>query len=125
MMQDPRARVTVRRFLRQWLRIDEVATIQRDATRYPAWNAPLKASLQEEATRFVESFFWSNSAFAEAIGAPYTIADRRCGSSACKRVRDTAEGDRDLLYNSIVLNGRDVAQGWRHNLRQSAAHPRR
>jgi Protein of unknown function (DUF1592)/Protein of unknown function (DUF1588)/Protein of unknown function (DUF1595)/Protein of unknown function (DUF1587)/Cellulose binding domain/Protein of unknown function (DUF1585) len=53
LLADPRADATITRFVEQWLEIDHLATIPKDAATYPELDAAARAALREETRRFV------------------------------------------------------------------------
>ncbi len=62
MLADPRARVGVGRFLRDWLRLYAVDWIQRDAEHYPQWREGYASDLREETGRFADEVAWGERA---------------------------------------------------------------
>ncbi|MFT3928499.1 MAG: DUF1592 domain-containing protein [Myxococcales bacterium] len=55
MLADPRGATAVRRFLWQWLRLDELDYAVKDTSRFPEWDDPqLKAALRAQAQRFLD-----------------------------------------------------------------------
>ena len=51
MLGDPRARVMVASFFRQWLQLDTLGTTTKDPTPYPEFTPDLRADMITEATR--------------------------------------------------------------------------
>jgi len=84
MLEDPRARATVRNFHRQWLHLDRVAGEDKIAD-FPLWNASVAESAREESQRFaehavfggggLEALFTSNVAFIDENLAPIYEVD--------------------------------------------------
>lgn len=54
MLQDPRARVGLRSFYRQWLHTSALDDVSRDPAQHPIWSDGMVASLREEVDRLVE-----------------------------------------------------------------------
>lgn len=58
MLDDPRAREGLWSFFEQWLRLDEVAGLEKDLRDFPFFNGDLKDMLHEESRRFIEAVVW-------------------------------------------------------------------
>lgn len=58
MLQDPKARVAVTEFYRQWTEINRLPTINKDPTAFPLWDDALRAAMQSEGTAVVEHVLW-------------------------------------------------------------------
>jgi hypothetical protein len=54
MLRDPRARRTIRSFFRQWLELEELATLEKERTLYPEFTSTLRAAMGAETEAFVE-----------------------------------------------------------------------
>lgn len=54
MLEDPRARQTVRSFHRQWLDLGRLEKTTKDPATFPMWNSELQTAMREEALSFVE-----------------------------------------------------------------------
>jgi hypothetical protein len=54
LMALPRFRDTVGNFHDQWLALGELATVEKDAKLFPAWQPELRAAMQQEARHFVD-----------------------------------------------------------------------
>ncbi|MEZ4464305.1 MAG: DUF1592 domain-containing protein [bacterium] len=61
MLADPRAREGLWSFFEQWLRLDEVAGLEKDAGDFPFFDEDLKALLHEESRQFVEAVIWDDT----------------------------------------------------------------
>jgi len=81
LLADPRARVAVADFHRQWLGLDGLQAVQRDEALFPAWDPALAPVMAESLRRYVEYAFWDGEgtlssllldpiAFANAALAP-------------------------------------------------------
>jgi hypothetical protein len=78
MLGDPRAKTAVRRFYDQWLKLDLVPELQRDATLFPDFDAELKAAMREETTRLLESYIWEpGKNFLDVISSPVTFMNEK------------------------------------------------
>lgn len=78
LLADPRARDTVRAFATQWLDLDPVSTAPRSAALYPGFDDAARASMLEEAQRFVSYVFFDGThRFEELFTANYTFLDAR------------------------------------------------
>ncbi|MGF1466141.1 MAG: DUF1592 domain-containing protein [Sandaracinaceae bacterium] len=55
MLNDERARATVRNLARQWLHLDRVLGEEKDPAAFPAWSYPVRAAALEESERLVAS----------------------------------------------------------------------
>jgi len=76
LLADERAREGLRNFHSQWLQLPQLADIQRDAERYPAWTDGVAASMAEESARYVDDFVWTEGAdFLDLLVAPYGYVD--------------------------------------------------
>jgi hypothetical protein len=62
MLLDPRARQGTNDFVRQWLGIDRVLDVPKDAALYPTWNATLAAAMREEGYRFAQQVIFDGDA---------------------------------------------------------------
>lgn len=73
LLADPRARVGVGRFLRDWLRVYAVEWIQREPMHYPLWRDTLADDLREETGRFVDEVAWGEHAdLRDLLTGPWT-----------------------------------------------------
>ncbi len=76
MLEDPRARSTIARFHEQWLEIENLVSLEKDRTLFPAYGAGIFAAMKEETARFVDHVFWQEGGDLQALlTAPYTFAD--------------------------------------------------
>lgn len=58
MLDDPRARQTVQRFLSQWLAMEKFAKLEKDPESFPDFTDATKASLRSSMEKFVDHAFW-------------------------------------------------------------------
>lgn len=78
MLNDPRAREAVIEFHRQWLRLRDIDTLNRDATLYPELDDELKISMKSEIEAFVEHVvFDAEGDLGTLLGAGYGFPDDR------------------------------------------------
>lgn len=63
MLADPRAADTVRAFHRQWLELEHLDSLNKDADYYPAFNDTLRAAMAEETERFAEDVVLNQGSF--------------------------------------------------------------
>jgi hypothetical protein len=78
MLADPRAKTAVRRFYDQWLRLDRLPELERDATLFPDFDAELTASMREETTRLLDSYIWEPAKnFLDVVSAPSTFMNQK------------------------------------------------
>ena len=61
MLDDPRARAKMQVFLRQWLRMNEVEVLAKDAALYPGFTPEIIADLKASLELFLEEAVWSGS----------------------------------------------------------------
>jgi hypothetical protein len=67
---------SVRSFYTQWLHLQQLDGVQRDATKNPGWTEELRAAMKEETTRFVEDLLWSKNADAlDMLSAKQTFVN--------------------------------------------------
>jgi hypothetical protein len=59
MMNDPRAHAKAREFLQQWLQLDHVEDVAKDAKLFPGFDARLIADLRVSLDLMLEEIFWS------------------------------------------------------------------
>lgn len=76
MLDDPRARETLGLFALQWLGVESLPTLPRSVERYPGFTDAVRASMLEEARRFVVGAVLDGShRFAELMEGPRTALD--------------------------------------------------
>ena len=59
MIADRRAKTKMRGFLMQWLKLDQVAELQKDAKRFPEFNADAVSDLRTSLELFLDEVIWS------------------------------------------------------------------
>jgi len=70
----------VRSFYTQWLHLQQLDGVQRDATKNPGWSEDLRAAMKEETTRFVEDFLWNKDAdVLDLLSAKQTFVNSTMG----------------------------------------------
>lgn len=78
LLADTRARSAVRRFYDQWLRLDRVADLDRDAVLFPEFDAELAASMREETNRLLDELIWEpGRSFIDFVSSTHTFVDPR------------------------------------------------
>ena len=58
MIADPRARGVAADFDSQWLRVDEIAGVEKDASVFPKYSAAIGQLMQQETTQFLDYVTW-------------------------------------------------------------------
>lgn len=58
LISDPRARAAIADFHRQWLGLDGLKNVERDAALFPDWNPAIAPVMAESLRRYVEYAFW-------------------------------------------------------------------
>jgi hypothetical protein len=78
MIRDAKFMRAVQSFHTQWLEISSVASITKDASRFPEFSKELAASMSEETRRFIQHVFEQPQATLDVLlGASFTFADAR------------------------------------------------
>ncbi len=78
MLGDPRAREAVAAFHRQWLRLGDIDTLNRDPTLYPEMDDELKVSMKAETETFLDYVVFEGEGDLSTIfGASYGFPDDR------------------------------------------------
>jgi hypothetical protein len=81
MLGDPRAREALRRFYDQWLRLDRVEGLTRDAEQFPDFDAELASSMREESNRLLDELIWEpGHSFLDLVSARHTFVDEKLGA---------------------------------------------
>jgi hypothetical protein len=80
LLQDPRARLNVGTFHRQWLDLNEALEAPKAADLYPSWNPQLASDLFTESETFVDQVFWNDGQLSSLLNAPYTFLNTRLAS---------------------------------------------
>jgi hypothetical protein len=62
LMQDPRARPAVEQFYTQWLTLNQVAAVAKDAKTYPEFTPTLQGAMQAETLAFIDWVMWQSDA---------------------------------------------------------------
>lgn len=76
MMSDARAREGIVDFFRQWLDLDRVLTVEKDATDFPELTPALRASMAEEPRRVIDNVFFAGDATLNSLLVrPMTFVD--------------------------------------------------
>ncbi len=78
MLKEPQARVTARRYMREWLALDSLNTMTRDPQVYPEWDAELAEQMKEETLALFDELVWEEpSAFTDILTSQFTFASER------------------------------------------------
>ncbi len=76
MIADPKARGVTADFYAQWLRVDEIAGVEKDATVFPGYSAAIAALMQQETARFLDYVTWDGAGDLPSIlTAPFTFVN--------------------------------------------------
>lgn len=67
MLEDPRAKDGVRNFFRQWLELDRLEGLEKDATRYPEFDGQLADAMRESLDAYVDYVFWEGDGSVETL----------------------------------------------------------
>ncbi len=71
MLEDPRARRAAVEFYRQWLELNRLDTVTKDAGAFPLWSNLLRASMEAESRAYIESvLFERTGSLAELLTLP-------------------------------------------------------
>ena len=74
MLADPRAHGAVAHFNQQWLKLDKMASMEKDAKAYPSFNASIVPLMQQEVQQFLEEVMWGQKGdLHELLTAPYSF----------------------------------------------------
>ncbi len=71
----PESKPAIREFHRQWLKLEKLDRVSKNATLYPTFNPALVASMKEETRRVLEDFAWGKRNFLELFDADRTYVD--------------------------------------------------
>ena len=73
---DPRAAAGARSFVRQWLGLDSLLTLDKNTERFPDFTAEVRASMLEESLRFADEVFRGTERSVSALfNGPFTFVD--------------------------------------------------
>jgi hypothetical protein len=94
----------------QWLDLDKVGDLQRDATAFPGLAPDFGGLLQQETHAFVRGLFQSGGSYQELLTAPYTYANAALathyglpGATGAEFVRVDAAGRSGVLTQGSLL----------------------
>jgi hypothetical protein len=75
MLDDPqRAGPTVTEFAGQWLGLEDLATLDKEAEAFPAWKPELRAPMRGETDAFIQHVLWQGDGkLATLLGAPFSF----------------------------------------------------
>lgn len=77
MLGDPRAKKAIADFHEQWLELEHLENVTKDATTYPGFDAATKKSLHGETATFLDEVFWKSGKFEDLFTAPFTFMDAK------------------------------------------------
>ncbi len=78
MMPDPRTRAKVREFLHQWLQLDRLEDLTKDAKRFPEFNDAVEADLRTSLDLFLDDVTWGEASdFRQFLLADYVYLNGR------------------------------------------------
>ncbi len=78
LLDDPRARVAVRNFHTQWLKVDQVQIASKDPAIYPGFDPALRDSMQEGALAFMDDVLWNGDGTLDTLlTAPYAMMNAK------------------------------------------------
>jgi len=81
MMSHPRAKEVVARFHQQWLQIDRIKAVEKDAVAFPKFNVGVATAMQQEVQAFIDSVMWEGDGkVASLFTAPYTYLNDVLGT---------------------------------------------
>jgi hypothetical protein len=75
MLADPRSQQTLREFHVEWLTLDKLDALTKDAKTFPLWNAKVQAAVQAEPGAFLGAWAADGASFEALLTAPYTVGD--------------------------------------------------
>lgn len=76
LLQDPKADVMIGRFMEEWLELDRLPTVPKDAATYPELNDIIRTSMHEEARRFFRQVVRGGAGtYPELMTANYSFID--------------------------------------------------
>lgn len=80
MLADDKAKDAARAFFREWLEIDQIAQLPKDAASYPDYNDDLKAALVDETEEFTQSVLFGGDGKLETLlSADYSFGNDLLG----------------------------------------------
>lgn len=76
MLEDPRARTAVQRFVSQWLDLDQLEVVPKDEGTFPEFDKGVRAAMRAELNHFIDRVvFEEEGSFGTLLTAPYTFAN--------------------------------------------------
>jgi hypothetical protein len=76
LLQDPKTRVTFADFYQQFLELDQLDDLEKDAFIYPSFEPALRTEFRGETLAFLDSVLWNGDArLATLLTAPYTFVN--------------------------------------------------
>jgi len=119
MLGDPRARVMVASFFRQWLQLDTLGTATKDPTLYPEFTPELRADMITEATRLTTfvtfdgdgrfpTLFTTNFSFVNDRLAPLYGVASTPGQDFVRTTLDATQRSGVLTFAGVLANQPDT-----------------
>ncbi len=109
MMQNEKFKATLNEFVNRWAGIADIATTQKDSTRFPQFSKALAADFASETSTFVEAVLGKeNGSFKELLTADYTFANQRLSGFYANGTSTPATGTAGA-FEKISLNAADRA----------------
>lgn len=73
MLQDPKGKTAVRRFVENWLHLPDLDRSVKDTTLYPQWNATLRGSMRTQASTFIDDVLANQGGKLNALLTSQTV----------------------------------------------------
>jgi hypothetical protein len=104
LLATPSARDSLRAFLHQWLATDQLATVSKDPTIYPAFGPSMAASMATELNQFFDQVLWSGQgSLRELFSSNQSFADATLGK--LYGVGSTGSGFVPVTYDAKIRPG--------------------
>ncbi len=113
LLADPRSREVVGAFALQWLGVEEILSLAKDQTLFPAFDGQLKGLMAEETRRFVTHVVFDGTRrYEELLTADYTFANDKLagfyglsgpGGSSFQQIPSGDQREAGLLAHGSVL----------------------
>jgi Protein of unknown function (DUF1592)/Protein of unknown function (DUF1588)/Protein of unknown function (DUF1595)/Protein of unknown function (DUF1585)/Protein of unknown function (DUF1587) len=109
MLDDDRAKTTARRYLRDWLNLDRLDNLQRDATEFPEWDEQLARDMKDETIAYFEHLVWEQERpLSELFDAQVTFVSP---ALAAHYGLDAPGPDGEVDLSSVAERGGLLTQG--------------
>jgi hypothetical protein len=80
MLDDPKAKVTIAHFNEQWLHLDGLDSVDKDASVFPDFSDDMVTMLAESTRRFVDDLFWNDGKFNSLFQSPGVFVNAKLSS---------------------------------------------